>query len=169
MPNYREEKPGTGTSLQEQFAPHHKTHDELVAAFRAHVNAKQQAYRKGVRQDISPEEILGIELYHQRHEAPLNSAQEAFFEPLVYAWEILIYDRLPRVSQYAANNLIAEAYHKHHTLKLNDTQVRMLDAMAEAVGISHPRGQSEIPVPERQFYYRYGHNPAGATDPTTKT
>jgi hypothetical protein len=34
------------------------------------------------------------------------------------------------------------------TIKLSDPQVRIIDALTEAVGIPHKRGQAEIEIPE---------------------
>jgi hypothetical protein len=171
MSDYREKRPGAGASHQEQSGSHYRTHEELVTAFRDHVKDKQRDYREQLNWDLSPEKIIRMSLTQKYNEGaketPRNRAKEDFFQTLTYAWDILVYDRLDRQSQYSANNRIAEAYDKHPLLTLNDTQVSILDAAAEAVGISRPRGQREIPVPEKHNYWPLGHNGPGAIDPVT--
>ncbi len=45
-----------------------------------------------------------------------------------------------------------EEFYKHNpepTLKLSVPQIRVINALTEAVGIPHKRGQAEIEIPEK--------------------
>lgn len=44
---------------------------------------------------------------------------------------------------------ISDAYKVDPTIQLNETQVRMIDALTEVAGIPHRGGQSEIPIPDK--------------------
>ena len=146
MANYKEDGPGASTS--EKFTSHPRTHAELVAGFRAYLKYQEPIDRK---LNLSPEESIRVALFQQWDKAPLNSSKEAFFEPLYFAWDLLIYDRLKpgSLTERAAARDIAYAYWKDPTIRLTDTQARMLDAMTEAVGIPHQRGRNEIPIPDK--------------------
>jgi hypothetical protein len=148
-----------------------------VAAFRAHLKANEDFNR---RAGICPADAIRGALSYRSHKAPLHSAEEAFFRTLDYVWNVIVYNYLPLNSRYAANNAISEAYNRYSTnnyttkhtttkptLRLTETQVRMIDAMTEAVGIPHRKRQNEIQIPKKEYYWPYGHNGPGAIDPVT--
>ena len=146
MANYKEDGPGASTP--EKFTSRPRTHAELVAGFRAYLKSQEAIDRQ---LNLSPEESIRVALFQQWDKAPLNSPKEAFFDPLYFAWDLLIYDRLKpgSLTERAAASDIAYAYWKDPTIRLTDTQARMLEAMTEAVGIPHPRGSNDIPIPEK--------------------
>jgi hypothetical protein len=82
----------------------------------------------------------------------------SFFSPLGFAWEALTYDRYEPGSfgEYLAGSRLHFEYQYSHepAIKLSHPlQVRVIDALTEAVGIPHERGQTEIEIPEKLRYY----------------
>jgi hypothetical protein len=150
MPNFREERPGAGASSQEQPNQHHKTHAELVAAFRAHIDPNM---KWGILEDKPLPAHRQIEgsLRQVLSNSPYKSVKERYFKPLHAAWQLLTYDRLEpgTEDERSAAAAILEAYRDNPVIELNETQVRTIDAMAEAAGIPRPRGQSVIAIPEQ--------------------
>ena len=146
MANNKEDGPGASTA--EKFTSRPRTHAERVAGFRAYLKSQESIDRQ---LNLSPEESIRVALFQQWDKAPLNSPQETFFKPLYFAWDLLIYDRLKpgSMTERAAARDIAYAYWKAPTIRLTDVQAQMLEAMTEAVGIPHPRGSHEIPIPEK--------------------
>lgn len=67
------------------------------------------------------------------------------------AWQLLTYDRLEPGTQdeRSAAAAILDAYRDNPVIKLNETQVRTLAAMAEAAGILHQKAQNAITIPEK--------------------
>ena len=74
------------------------------------------------------------------------------------AWDALAYDKYETGSREEglAGSLLQSYYGetKEPTIKLtNPKQVLLLDAMAEAAGVPHQRGQTEITIPEKLRKY----------------
>jgi hypothetical protein len=150
MPNYREDRPGAGASSQEQSNPHYKTHQELVAAFRAHIDHKM---KWGILGDkpVPAHRQIEERLRQVLSNSPYRSEKERYFKPLHAAWQLITYDRLEpgTEDERSATAAILDAYRDNPVIQLNETQVRTLDAMAEAAGIPHQRGQNSLTIPEK--------------------
>jgi hypothetical protein len=83
-----------------------------------------------------------------------NEQEGEFFSTLRYAWDTLVYDRYKTGShtEQLAGSTLWGYYQatQEPTIKLFDpVQVRMMDAMTEAVGIPHEKGQAEFEIPEK--------------------
>ena len=74
------------------------------------------------------------------------------------AWDALNFDRYEVGSheEGLAGSLL-QAYHGatgEESVKLTDPkEIKLFDAMAEAAGIPHERGQADIPIPQNARYY----------------
>ena len=80
------------------------------------------------------------------------------FFTLRSAWDALAYDRYEIGSKeegLAGSVLQAYSSATHEpTIKLSDLkQVRLIDALTEAAGIPHQRGQAEVEIPEKLRNY----------------
>src|SRR5512132_1544039 len=151
MGNYREDKPGANRSQHEQSDAHQRTHQELVHAFRARIRTIEA--RIPLQDPVPPEYWIRRDLISKWLDSPYNSDKQRFFNPLAIAWELLIYDRLGPGSadENIAGIHISDAYKVNPTIQLNETQVRVIDALTEVAGVPHRRGQSEIPIPDKFF------------------
>lgn len=149
MSNYREDRSGANASHQEQSGPRHRTHDELVQAFRERIRTTES--RLALEEPVPPEHWIRRDLITKWLNAPYKSEEERFFKSLAIAWDLLIYDRLEPgdADENIATRNISDAYRESPTIQLNETQVRMIDALAEVANITHPRGQREIPIPDK--------------------
>jgi hypothetical protein len=150
MSNDREEKPGAGPSHQEQSGSHHRTHEELAQAFRARITNIEAPL--ALREPIPAWDWIRRDLYAKWLNSPYRSDKGMFFKTLATAWELLIYDRFlvpGSATENIAGITISDAYKENPTIQLNETQVRVIDALTEVAGIPHPRGQTEIPIPEK--------------------
>lgn len=88
-----------------------------------------------------------------------NPSQD-FFSQLRAAWDVLAYDRYEPgsiVESEAGSDLQIDYLMTHeNVIKLSRLQVRVIDALAEAVGIPHERGQAEIEIPQKlRDYNKY--------------
>jgi hypothetical protein len=137
-----------------------RPHEELVAAFRAYLDQEEAACREqGVtwsplRDRIIEDRLAGESSYS---DDPNARRRIEFFEPLYRAWQVLTYERKDRWDKHEtawhlcgwheASRRRAEP--RPDIIKLAEPlQVRILDALAEAVGIPHRRGQTDIEIPE---------------------
>jgi hypothetical protein len=83
------------------------------------------------------------------------------------AWDALSYDRYePGSREEGLAGSVLQAYASatgEPKIKLtHPTQVRVLDALTEAAGVPHQRGQTEIEIPEKlRNYNRYLMSPEG--------
>jgi hypothetical protein len=125
---------------------------QLVKAFRGFI--KQREQESQLR--LSPEERISLELFRQtnacseKKDREISKERDQFFSRLKVAWDSLIYDRIQaeRPGEWSIN-----VYWGHtddlETVKLtHPLQVRILDALTEAVGIPHQRGQAVIEIPK---------------------
>jgi hypothetical protein len=107
------------------------------------------------REVLPPETVIRnvLEWY-----ADSSMEQEDTFFTLQSAWDALAYDKYETGSREEglAGSLL-QAYYgetKEPAIKLtNPKQVLLLDAMAEAAGVPHQRGQTEITIPEKLRKY----------------
>jgi hypothetical protein len=115
----------------------------------------------------SPEEIISLQLFKQTEGAQstirsfglggrdVSKERNRFFSRLWVAWDALAHDRImaARGQRGQKEEWYIDKYMGHtddlETVKLaHPLQVRLLDAMAEACGIPHQRGQTEIAIPK---------------------
>jgi hypothetical protein len=124
-----------------------KRHTDLVRKARQHIIANEPMAR---RFGQSPEEWVGLDLFRKWRDAPTEGPRREFFEPLFYAWNVITYDRLEpgSGSERSAARIMAD-YCREPTIKLSDSQMRLIDALAAAAGIERQRGQIGIPIPEK--------------------
>jgi hypothetical protein len=89
-----------------------------------------------------------------RPATPAEKEEGAFFQQIQLAWDALAFDRYEPGSSTEIT-VGAQLWHYYRTtrettIKLtNPVQVRMLDAMTEAVGLPHTKGQADIAIPEK--------------------
>jgi hypothetical protein len=84
--------------------------------------------------------------------SPYRSEKQTFFKTLRTAWDVLIYDRFLEPGSATENTAginISDAYKENPTIRLNEAQVRLIDALTEVAGIPRPRRQNEILIPEK--------------------
>lgn len=130
-----------------------RPHEELVKGFKDYI--QEQVERFGGR--YSPVEIIRMRLY-DKTKSSLNEEEMSFFYPLRVAWDALTHDRYKPGSfrELLVGSVLLSEYQSSHepAIKLSHPlQVRAIDALTEAVGISHERGQTEIEIPEKFRYY----------------
>jgi hypothetical protein len=134
------------------------SHEQLVQTFRDLIKKNAQVYaeiRSGHERDVLPAETI-IRNQLDWYTAPNTGGEAAF--TLLKAWDALAYDRYEVGSREEglAGSTMQMYYRANHepTIKLTEPgQVRTLDALAEAVGIPHPRGKTEIEIPEQLRHY----------------
>jgi hypothetical protein len=133
-----------------------KSHEQLVRSFQSYIDEQQQTYQTirshDERETWPPEEIIRKRLDVQS--GATNEQEGEFFSTLRYAWDALVYDRYKTGShtERLAGSTLWGYYQatQESTIKLIDpVQVRMMDAMTEAAGIPHKKGQTEIEIPEK--------------------
>jgi hypothetical protein len=77
--------------------------------------------------------------------------------PIRKAWDALAYDHYKEYSftKHMVGLHLSGHYQRTHesVIKLTRPQARVLDALTEAVGIPHQRGQAEIEIPEKARHY----------------
>ena len=134
------------------------SHEQLVQSFRDLIKRQAQDYadkRSQQEREILPAEAIVRNVLHW-YAAP-NTGGEAM-DILRFAWDALAYDRYEVGSkeEHLAGSSLRAYYNATHelTIKLTDPgQVRTLDALTEAVGIPHQRGQTEVEIPEKARHY----------------
>jgi hypothetical protein len=144
-----------------------RPHEELVKGFRDYIAYQQGRYLRVLGERVSPERTISNELYlyealpvlihaygEDKEEKKKNDKQEmAFWTPISVAWDVLTYDRYEPGSSPEQDTGMSVSYRYNRSrepvIKLSDPQVRMLDALAEAVGMPHQKGQTEIEIPEK--------------------
>jgi hypothetical protein len=136
------------------------SHERLVQSFQTLIREQQQIYSSirtpGEREVLPPETIVRQQLdwYADTRD---EEKSETFFT-LRSAWDALAYDRyeIGSKEEGLAGSVLQAYYAATHepTIKLSDPrQVRLLDALTEASGIPHPRGQTEVQIPEKLRNY----------------
>lgn len=136
--------------MWEKQSWYERSHEELVKGFRSIIQERVQL----TRGYFSPEETVRSNLWWRE----TGKMGRAFFSPLRAAWDVLAYDRYEPgsiVESEAGSDLQYDYLMTHETvIKLSQLQVRIIDALTEAVEIPHERGQVEIEIPENFRYYR---------------
>jgi hypothetical protein len=135
------------------------THEQLVTSISGLIREQQNVYgalrSPRERAVLPPETVIRnvLEWY-----ASSSMEQEDTFFTLQSAWDALAYDKYePGSREEGLAGSLLQSYYgetKEPTIKLtNPKQVVLLDAMAEAAGIPHQRGQTEITIPEKLKNY----------------
>jgi len=156
------EVPEGETPPQEQLVADESglSHERLVQSFQTLIREQQQLYSSirtpGEREDLPPEVIVRKQLDWYA-DTPDKEKGETFFT-LRSAWDALSYDRyeIGSKEEGLAGSVLQAYYAATHEpmIKLSDPrQVRLLDALTEAAGIPHQRGQTEIEIPEKLRHY----------------
>jgi hypothetical protein len=142
----------------EQGAEQKLSHEQLVKSFRELIKHQAQVYgeiRTPHEREVLPAETI-VRNQLEWYSAPNTGGEAAFM--LVRAWDALAYDRYETGSREEglAGSTMQMYYSatREPSIKLTEAgQVRTLDALTEAVGIPHQRGQSEIQIPEKLRNY----------------
>jgi hypothetical protein len=134
------------------------SHEQRVKAAQGYIKQRQHLYAGA----YSPEEIIhsGLDLESQsRHsdDEKVDKEKRDFFHQLRYAWDSLAYDRYePGSSEDHLTVSSLSSLYQHTyvtgekpTIKLDPVQVQIIDALTEAVGIPHKKGQAEIEIPKK--------------------
>jgi hypothetical protein len=101
---------------------------------------------------LNTEESQSLNLIARR--PSIAEKENNFFWQLRSAWDALAYDHFePGSARENTAGVSLWDYHRQShkpSIKLtHPTQVQIIDALTEAVGISHEKGQTEIPIPEK--------------------
>jgi hypothetical protein len=129
------------------------SHEQLVKEFRNYIQERDQLFRvHGVHS--SPEVIIRAKLYE---EIMKFGPHTSFWFPVRNAWDALAYDRYEPGSfdERQAGGTLEYYYRSTNepAIKLFDPQIRIIDALTEAVSIPRERGQAEIEIPEKLRNY----------------
>lgn len=151
MGNFKEEDPGKLTvqssTNKKEKSWGEKPHEELVKEVRAMLQHRDKLYGG----HLSPEEIIRSKLHSQYG----SGMRLEFFAPIAWAWDALAYDRY---TPGESTEITAGSTLRYHascsdggpTIKLDHPlQIKIIDALTDAVGIPHKKGQAEIPIPEK--------------------
>jgi hypothetical protein len=137
----------------EQQNWYERPHEEQVKTFHDYV---QERMRRS-EGEFAPAEIIAAWLRLSGH--PRTRTEEDFYSHVELAWDALAYDYYTPGS--SKEHRAAEAlYYRYkyayaEAIKLPDPlQIRAIDALTEAVGIPHQKGQAEIEIPEKLKHYR---------------
>jgi len=148
---------------QEGQAGYNRPYEELVQGFREFVRQYEQKYAQYAEEPLQPELIIRMQLDKHarmandlpgRPATPAEKEEGTFFRTVRLAWDALAYDRYePGSNTEIMVGVNLWNYYRstrETTVKLTQpVQVRMLDAMTEAVGLPHIKGQAEIEIPEK--------------------
>jgi hypothetical protein len=136
------------------------SHEQVVKSFQALIREQQKLYttiRSPHEREVLPPEAIVRKQLDWYAGTPDPEKSETFFT-LRTAWDALAYDRYEVGSneEGLAGSVLQAYYAATHepTIKLADPrQVRLLDALTEAAGIPHQRGQTEVHIPEKVRNY----------------
>jgi hypothetical protein len=139
------------------------SHEQLVNNLRSLIREQQQVYaaiRSPQEREVLPPEAIVRNQLDWYADTPNTEKAETFFT-LRSAWDALAYDRyeIGSKEEGLAGSILQAYYGATHepTIKLsNPRQVRLLDALTEAAGIPHQRGQADVEIPEKlRSYNKY--------------
>jgi hypothetical protein len=157
------EPTGQHPNLIEQGSPH----EQLVATFRSLIKDHQDTYAKLHAFGENPHEpdVLSPETAVRGvldcYAGSANREMGDHLFTVRSAWDALAYDRYePGSREEGLAGSVLQAYYSathEPTIKLtHPMEVRVLDAFAEAAGVPHQRGKTEIEIPEKlRNYNRY--------------
>ena len=137
---------------QEQQSWYDRPHEEMVKGFQVFFEGQH----KDARRQVPIEHLISQELSIKWH-LPEIVTESDFFGTIKLAWDALAYDRYrpgSHIEEWAGKDL-EEHFRStnEQTIKLSDPQIRVINALTEAVGIPHQRGQAEIEIPENLKHY----------------
>jgi hypothetical protein len=128
------------------------SHEQMVKGFREYIQ-KEQPDPKSPWYEVPAHTIRRRLDWGERDPEKTNPEKRRFFYELKIAWDILAYEHF---ESHSPSQMLAvyevEEFYKYNpepTLKLSDPQIRVIDALTEACGIPHKRGQAEIDIPEK--------------------
>jgi hypothetical protein len=146
-------------------------HEQLVQSFRGLIKQHQDTYamihsigeNPHEPAELSPETaVLGMLDWYS---GSANKEMGEHMFTVRSAWDALSYDRYePGSREEGLAGSVLQAYASatgKPKIKLtHTTEVRVLDALTEAAGVPHQRGQTEIEIPEKlRNYNRYQMSP----------
>jgi hypothetical protein len=127
----------------------------LVAGVRSYVQRAREADALLELKPKTPAEHIRGKLDFEMGTS--DPAKADFFLPLSLAWDATAYRHYPFNSTAGdlADHLLKSysgvrlrtGEHRERTVVLDEPQVRFLDALAEAAGVPHQRGQEEVEIP----------------------
>jgi hypothetical protein len=158
----REKASAPGNSVtQESIQWQTWSHKQLVKGFQNFIDVR----RRRCGGYCSPEEIIRGKLDFESdvHTGSRDEKEKDFYFKLRTAFDVVVYDRyIPGSHEESLAGSLLKMYASSTdgstTIKLDEAQVKVLDALTEAVGIPHKRGQNEINIPEKfhgRNYYEW--------------
>jgi hypothetical protein len=149
------------------------THEELVQGFRHLIDTTIQERLRGKdwydTKKIYPAGIIRDELVHQSLFAVGNPDNKLlvdrsrFYSKIKDAWDVIAFDHYRERDGVVSYFVRDEAFHylsltyqiakdkeepRPEIITLDPLQAKILDALAEAAGVPHQQGQTEIEIPE---------------------
>jgi hypothetical protein len=154
------EPTGQNQNLIEQGLPH----EQLVASFRSLIKEHQDTYAKLHAFGENPHELdvlspeTAVRGVLDWYSGSANPELGDHLFTVRSAWDALVYDRYePGSREEGLAGSVLQAYSGatgEPKIKLtHPMEVRVLDAFAEAAGVPHQRGQTEIEIPEKLLNY----------------
>src|SRR5512135_1098907 len=142
--------------LQEESRGYDRRHEDLVAAFREFVHERQEHFRRAGAPVDTPEGFIREKLETETRTWGLRweDHKSQFWVPILTAWDALTYHRHRTGSEHEqeAGYQLWQHFQETHQPAVqlfHPVQIRVIDALTEAIGIKHQRGQTAIPIPER--------------------
>jgi hypothetical protein len=135
-----------GTDGRHEQTWYDRPHEELVGAFRGYIAERHR--KAGRHAHLSPaQNIIHDTLW--REQAGGDQRRD-FFQPIACAWDAIAFERFEPGSGPQMQAAPMLHFYDEPAVHLPDPlQVRILDALAEAAGIPHEKGQAAIPIPEQ--------------------
>lgn len=132
-----------------------RSHQELVEGFKGFLAYWQDRLYQDHQMHFSPLQIIRNNLGWYKDLT--NEQTRAFVTPLALAWNVLSHDRYELgTSGEQSTGMELQMYYQaiqNPAIKLSEPQVEILDALVEACGIPHERGQTEIEIPDKLKNY----------------
>jgi hypothetical protein len=162
-----ERHPGELTGQNQNLIEQGTPHEQLVATFRSLIREHQDTYAKlhSIGENPHEPEVLSPETAVRGvldwYAGSANTEMGEHMFTVRSAWDALSYDRYePGSREEGLAGSVLQAYYgatREPSIKLtHPMQVKVLDALAEAAGVPHQRGQTEIEIPEKlRNYNRY--------------
>jgi hypothetical protein len=137
-----------------------RPHDQLVQAFRSYIASERAKLdTEFMLETWTPEAIIEARLERETAYTTFQDKKRRgdFFRPIEQSWRLLTFDRRHESDQHRMAWEASIEYEGRkrrrephpEIIELTDPlQVRILDALAEAVGMPRRRGQTELEIPE---------------------
>jgi hypothetical protein len=130
-----------------------RSHEELVRTFQTLIQQGERQFGTGWSQEELVHFILRTEQFSR---SPSGKEAQAFYT-LRSAWDALAYERYTPGSRAETQGgfwvFLLYRRTQEPTIKLSPEQTQIIDALTEAVGIPHQRGQADIEIPEKLRNY----------------